>query len=70
MNDVTIEKISQILRCIIGVRDYHAEHGEYPTNLEADQCFDDWAADMAQQALELLNATELPKEATQRNKIS
>lgn len=40
-----LEKIAQ-------ARDYHAEHGIYPKNtVDADQEFDDWAADIASTAL-------------------
>jgi len=37
------------LREIVRARDYHAEHGIYPPGTvdRADQCFDDWAADLA-----------------------
>lgn len=40
------------LKAIVDARDYHAEHGHYPAHLLAsDQSFDDWAADLAQKAL-------------------
>jgi len=33
-------------------RDYHAEHGVYPSfTVGKDQCFDDWAADLAEKIL-------------------
>ena len=36
------------LREIVRARDYHAEHGIYPPGtVRLDQCFDDWAADLA-----------------------
>ena len=37
------------LREIVRARDYHAEHGIYPPGTvdRANQCFDDWAADLA-----------------------
>jgi len=40
------------LRAIIRARDHHAEHAEYPPDtVRTDQGFDDWAADLAAQAL-------------------
>ena len=40
------------LRAIVAARDHHAEHGTYPEGtVSGDQAFDDWAADLAQQAL-------------------
>ena len=40
------------LKKISSARDYHAEHGEYPPRtVQPDQCFDDWAADIAEQAI-------------------
>lgn len=37
---------------IIQMRDAHAEYGRYPPGgPDADQCFDDWAADLAAKAL-------------------
>lgn len=41
------------LREIVRARDYHAEHGIYPpgTVSQADQSFDDWAADLAEVVL-------------------
>jgi hypothetical protein len=50
-----LDIVRQNLRAIIGERDRHAETGEYSPNLEADQCFDDWAADVAQEALAALD---------------
>lgn len=42
---VALEKIRD-------ARDYHAEHGKYPKGtLKRSQSFDDWAADVAEQAL-------------------
>lgn len=37
------------LREIVRARDYHATHGIYPPGTvdRANQCFDDWAADLA-----------------------
>lgn len=41
------------LRLIRDARDYNAEHGQYPAgSLGEDQEFDDWAADVAQTAIE------------------
>lgn len=43
------------LQRIIQARDIHAECGEYPAYpngpREEDQCFDDWAADVCEEAL-------------------
>jgi hypothetical protein len=41
------------LREIVRARDYHAEHGIYPPGTvdRANQCFDDWAADLAEAVL-------------------
>lgn len=40
------------LKRIRDARDYHAEHGHYPTELlPRDQAFDDWAADIADTAI-------------------
>jgi len=43
------------LRKIIHARDYHADNAEYPLPPNgpdhATQCFDDWAADLASEAL-------------------
>ena len=39
------------LHDIIHARDYYAECGEYPNDtLGMDQCFDDWAAEVAEDA--------------------
>tara|TARA_R110000824_G_scaffold166291_2_gene343068 strand:+ start:1654 stop:2088 length:435 start_codon:yes stop_codon:yes gene_type:complete len=54
-NDLEIEYLqgkvnamSSALMTIRSARDYHAEHGQYPAGtLQPDQCFDDWAADVA-----------------------
>lgn len=40
------------LKAIRDVRDYFAENNEYPANtIGKDQCFDDWAADLASVAI-------------------
>jgi len=41
---------------IINARDHYAEHNEYPSHPlgpNNDQCFDDWAADLAERALDM-----------------
>jgi hypothetical protein len=41
---------------IINARDHYAEHNEYPPHPlgpNNDQCFDDWAADLAERALDM-----------------
>lgn len=41
-------------QAIVHQRDYHAEHGTYDQTTyrpDADQCFDDWAADILEQAM-------------------
>ena len=41
---------------IINARDHYAEHNEYPLHPlgpNNDQCFDDWAADLAERALDM-----------------
>jgi len=46
------------LLAIRSARDYHAEHGKYPAGtLQSDQCFDDWAADVAGEALRTYEMT-------------
>lgn len=40
------------LQRIREARDFHAEHGRYPVGVATgDKCFDDWAADLADEAL-------------------
>lgn len=40
------------LKAIRDTRDYFAEHNKYPPNtIGKDQCFDDWAADLAAAAI-------------------
>lgn len=47
-----INNMIEALQRIIYVRDYNAEYGEYPEGYMADdQCFDDWAADIAETVL-------------------
>lgn len=41
------------LKLIESIRDYHAEHGEYPIQY-AIECFDEWAANVASAALDAL----------------
>ena len=42
----------EALKQILAARDFNAEHGRYPPgSLNADQAFDDWAADLASSAL-------------------
>lgn len=44
--------MKKALLTIKHARDHHAEHGEYPEGtVGKDQCFDDWAADLAGKAL-------------------
>ena len=46
--DEIITSLLATLEQIIDARDYHSEYGEYPPGLLLpDQCFDDWAADVA-----------------------
>ena len=48
------------LLAIRSARDYHAEHGEYPVDtLKQDQQFDDWAADVADEALRQYDCKEV-----------
>lgn len=50
--EARIAKMGSALRSIRIARDYCAEHGKYADGLlAADQCFDDWAADLASDAL-------------------
>ena len=47
-------KKKSALRMIMNARDHYAEHGCYPawpSGPTHDQCFDDWAADLASRAL-------------------
>lgn len=56
-----ITKMKQALTRIRNARDYHAEHGEYPQSPDGpskDQCFDDWAADVADSVLPELDSLE------------
>ena len=55
---MNIEKqLADALRAIVEQREYHAEHGEYlPGTLGEDQCFDDWAADIAETVLAAYDA--------------
>lgn len=46
-----IEALSKAARMVIKQRDDHAETGVYPYPMESDQLFDDWAADILQDAL-------------------
>lgn len=52
------------LKSIEAARDYNDNHGEYPPNtLGVDQCFDDWAADLATAAISRAEtATPEPQE--------
>jgi len=53
--------LAEALRTIQHARDYCGEHGIYPPEVSLGdasdryQCFDDWAADVAKNALALLN---------------
>lgn len=53
------EKLADALRAILEQRDYHAEHGSYrPGTMGDDQCFDDWAADIAETVLAAYDAQQ------------
>ena len=48
------KRMEEALRKIMDARDHYAEHGCYPAWPDGptqDQCFDDWAADLASRAL-------------------
>lgn len=54
MNTAQVQALSDALKTIRNARDYHSEHGHYPKKgPKDDQCFDDWAADIADNALKL-----------------
>lgn len=53
-----VEKISVAARKVIKQRDVHAETGVYPFPMENDQAFDDWAADVLEEALPNSLATD------------
>lgn len=54
-------QLADALRAICNQRDYHAEHGHYqPGTMEDDQCFDDWAADIAETVLAEYDAEQIP----------
>lgn len=58
MKTVT-EQMADALRAVIEQRDYHAEHGSYrPGTMGDDQCFDDWAADIAETVLAAYDAQQ------------
>ena len=54
MSDRT-KRMEEALRKIIHARDYHADNAKYPLPPNGpdhgNQCFDDWAADVASEAL-------------------
>ena len=53
MENDNSNKMKQALIRIRNARDYRAEHGEYPQSPDGPgkgQCFDDWAADVADSA--------------------
>lgn len=58
--NMTLEQcLADALRAIIEQRDYHAEHGSYrPGTMGEDQCFDDWAADIAETVLAAYDAQQ------------
>jgi hypothetical protein len=54
MSDGTTDELTLAARAVVYQRDYCAEHGEYDASTfhpDADQCFDDWAADILEAAL-------------------
>ena len=57
------KRMEEALRKIMDARDYHADNAKYPLPPNgpdhATQCFDDWAADLASEALSPLKALEL-----------
>lgn len=55
-----ISELRRALEAIRDARDYHAEHGVYPPGMGVDQCFDDWAADIASTVLEATKEPEVP----------
>ena len=51
------DQLAEALRAIREQRDHHAEHGHYrPGTMSDDQCFDDWAADIADTVLAAYDA--------------
>lgn len=55
----TEQRLADALRAIIEQRDYHAEHGSYrPGTMGEDQCFDDWAADIAETVIAAYDAQQ------------
>ena len=53
-NEEKIAHLRHTLQMIRNARDFHAEHGMYPDGcMDFDQCFDDWAADIAETTLQL-----------------
>lgn len=56
------EQARRLMLAIASARDHHAHTGGYPwppngPDLEADQSFDDWAADLAERAAALLESS-------------
>ncbi len=53
------KQLADALRTIMEQRDHHAEHGSYrPGTMGEDQCFDDWAADIAETVLAAYDAQQ------------
>ena len=64
MTDANADKITVLadaLRRIGQARIHRAEHGRYPDDVAEDQEFDDWAADVAAEALEKAGCSEIGK---------
>ena len=62
MTDANADKITVLadaLRRIGQARIHRAEHGRYPDDVAEDQEFDDWAADVAAEALEKAGCPEI-----------
>ena len=56
--ETVIECFTKAMRKIAKARDVNGECGEYPKYPDGpndDQCFDDWAADVADEALQSLD---------------
>lgn len=58
-----LQDIELLLASIVEARDIYARTGEYPSPDDGgpgdDQGFDDWAADVAEAALELLSGAKM-----------
>lgn len=63
--EIKIQALADALKLILHARDFHAEYGRYPyadeaaEAIAADQSFDDFAADLAEKALQHCNINPL-----------